>query len=240
MNADSLLRTLAVDGAALGGEGHAVVVRHGVTRGARVAADAQLVVGRLRLDQKLAVLGPATVALEVGEVEADLVVGLAGERVDVLEAEPELPREVAEARDVGVPVAEEVDLLREVVAPLDHGPAAAVGDHVAEDAHVPLGAAVVGRHDVDTAREVVIVLKVQAVPADEGLGHGVDWHWSGGQGNAQGKKDLGSMTHGLCREQTPWTSDSGHDDREMQSGQLLTMSRCMTNPKNSYQVHLIG
>ena len=71
------------------------------------------------------------VILPVPDVDPERVVGVLGEGVQVLVADPELAVDVAEAEGVVVPGAGEVE--GAVVAALDEGPAAQVGVHVAVD-----------------------------------------------------------------------------------------------------------
>lgn len=109
-----------------------------------------------------AVLGIGRRALEVGQIDAQLRRGVAREGVDVVEAEPELPAGGgAEAPRVLHPRPVEVLPGKDVFAPLEHGPAAAVDVHLAEDAD---GAAGRGEDGVDAAGVVAASLDVQAIP----------------------------------------------------------------------------
>ena len=74
----------------------------------------------------------------VPQVYPQCVVGVLGQGVDVLIAEPELSVDVAEAKGVVVPVAGEVEAA--VMAALYEGPTAVVRVHVAVDVeHEPVG-----------------------------------------------------------------------------------------------------
>ena len=114
------------------GERLAVVIFERVSCIAREAGHREPVVVGLVCYRERVVLGVAVISVEVLHVDSQLVWPTRRQAVDQLVTQPELASDVAEAVAVAVPVAVEVELLRVVLTPLEHGPAAAVRLHVAE------------------------------------------------------------------------------------------------------------
>ena len=116
-----------------GAELHPVVIAERIARGSVVAFDPQRKELRLGPHPEVVVDCVLVGAGPVPQVDAEGVVGVAGEVVHGVEPQPVLGVDVAEAEHVVVPAAREVDVA--VAALLYHGPAAAVCIHVAPHIH---------------------------------------------------------------------------------------------------------